>query len=235
MSRLEARGLVKAFGGRRVVDGVDLSVEPGQVVGLLGPNGAGKTTTFRMLAGLLQPDAGEVWLDGRPLRGPLHARVRQGLGYLPQRGAMLEGLTARQQLLIPLEVRGAPAEEAGRLLAELGLEALAEQPASSLSGGERKRLEIARCLATAPQVVLLDEPFAGVDPVSVAELSRQVAALARGGRGVLLTDHAAREALEACDEVLLLDAGRVMLRGAPEVIAADAGARARWLGEDFGR
>lgn len=230
---LEVRGLVRAYGGRRVVDGVDLHVEPGEIVGLLGPNGAGKTTCFRMITGLELPDAGEVRLGGASLeRLPLWRRVRLGLGYLPQDPSVFRKLTARQNLEVALEGTG----ERGRALAlleEAGLAHLAEAPAGTLSGGERRRLEIARCLALRPAVVLLDEPFSGVDPVAVADLARRVRALARQGIGVLLTDHAVREALRICDRALLLDGGRVMVSGSPSEVANDAFARSRYLGHDF--
>lgn len=230
---LRAEGLTRTLGGRRVVDGVGFAVRAGEVLGLLGPNGAGKSTTFRMLAGLEVPDAGAVWLEGQPLRGPLHARVRAGLGYLPQRPALFPGLTTRQQLLVPLEARGAPEAEADALLEEAGLSARAHQPAAALSGGERRRLEITRALATRPRVLLLDEPFAGVDPVAVAELSLRLRGLARAGLALVLTDHAAREALACCDRVVLVDGGRVLRSGTTAEIAADPEVRRRWLGQDF--
>jgi len=238
VSRLSASGLVVALGGRQIVDGVSLEVGPGEIVGLLGPNGAGKTTCFRMITGLQIPDAGEVRLDGQPLEGPLHQRVRQGLGYLPQRATIFRGMNVRDHLLVPLGARrdlrrAQRREEADRLLRRVGIEARARQPASRLSGGERRRLEIARVLACAPRVLLLDEPFAGVDPVAVADLVRQIRGLAAEGLSVLITDHAVREAMGVCDRVVLLDEGRVLVAGAPAEIAAHPGARARWLGENY--
>ena len=234
---LEARGLVLTLGGRRVVGGVSLTVGQGEVVGLLGPNGAGKTTTFRMIAGLIEPDEGEVLLDGAPLVGPLHRRVRAGLGYLPQQPTVFRGLSVRQHLLVPLEARlpdaAARRAEAERLLQDGGLSALADSPATRLSGGERRRLEIARCLACGPRVLLLDEPFAGVDPVAVNDLTRRIRALADSEVGVLITDHAVREAMGVCDRVVLLDQGCVLIAGSPSEIAADERARARWLGENY--
>jgi lipopolysaccharide export system ATP-binding protein len=213
-----------------VVDDVTLCVQAGEVVGLLGPNGAGKTTTFRLLTGLLEPDTGEVRLRGQLLDGPLHSRVRAGLGYLPQHPTLFRGLNVRQHLWIPLEARGASRAAAEPLLRSAGLMAFAELPATSLSGGERRRLEIARCMAGEPSVLLLDEPFAGVDPVAVGGLVERFRDLAAAGLGILLTDHAVREALGACDRVVLLVEGRVVLEGAPDVVAADPEARKRWLG-----
>ncbi len=230
---LEARGLVRSLGGRRVVDGVDLTVGSGEVVGLLGPNGAGKTTTFRLLTGLLAPESGDVRLRGERLTGPLHRRVRAGLGYLPQHATLFQGLTVRQHLWVPLEARGASRAEAEALLRDAGLESFADRPATTLSGGERRRLEIARCLAGAPSVLLLDEPFAGVDPVAVEGLAQSLRGLATSGLGVLITDHAVREAMGVCDRVVLLVEGRVVVEGAPDQVAADPQARERWLGESW--
>ena len=233
-SGLQARGLRRSYRGRRVVDGVDLDVAPGEVVGLLGPNGAGKTTCFRMVAGLELPEAGTVALDGVDLgRLPLWRRVRAGLGYLAQEPTVFRHLSVRNNLEVALGARGAPLEQAGALLERAGLLALAEQAAGRLSGGERRRLEIARALAAAPRVLLLDEPFAGVDPVAVAALQRVIAQLARDGMGVLVTDHAVRETLGICDRALILDGGRVMASGAPQQVAADPHVRDRYLGPDF--
>ena len=230
---LVVRGLRRTLGGRPVLDGVHLRVPPGAIVGLLGPNGAGKTTCFRLIAGLDRADAGQVWLDGAPLDGlPLWARVRRGLGYLPQESSVFRGLSVRDNLAVPLQRRGALAE-LDPLLEEAGLTALAGASAGTLSGGERRRLEIARCLAGAPRVVLLDEPFSGVDPVAVADLQQRIGALARRGLGVLITDHAVREALTICDIVVLVDGGRVMVEGTPAEVADNAYARARYLGDGF--
>ncbi len=231
---LRAHGLRKALGGRTVVAGLDLEVRPGEIVGLLGPNGAGKTTSFRMLTGLLRPDAGRVELDGADLTGlPLWSRVLKGLGYLPQESSVFRGLTVRENVVVALEGRKAPAGEALALLEESGLAHLAGQPAGRLSGGERRRLELTRCLAAAPRIVLLDEPFSGVDPVAVADLQARIRALAARGIGVLLTDHAVREALGICDRALILDAGEVMVEGSPAEVAAHPHARARYLGSNF--
>jgi len=232
-SGLIATGLRRTLGGRLVLGGVDLAVRPGEVVGLLGPNGAGKTTCFRLIAGLDRADAGTVTLDGAPLDGlPLWRRVRLGLGYLSQEPSVFRGLTVRENLLVPLERLGEAARADG-LLEEAGLAHLAGSQAGTLSGGERRRLEIARCLAANPRVLLLDEPFSGVDPVAVADLQGRIRALAARGLGVLITDHAVREALGVCDRALLLDGGRPMLGGTPEEVARDPTARARYLGAGF--
>ncbi len=231
---LQASGLTLTRGGRRIVDGVDLSVRPGEIVGLLGPNGAGKTSCFRMLTGIWQPDGGQIALDGQLLTGlPLWRRVRRGLGYLPQEPSVLRHLTVRKNLCVPLEARGAPVSDADALLSTLSLEGLADARAGTLSGGERRRLEIGRCLAAAPRILLLDEPFSGVDPVSVADLQDRIRRLASSGIGVLITDHAVHEALALCDRALILDGGRVMVQGSPAEVAADPHARARYLGVGF--
>jgi lipopolysaccharide export system ATP-binding protein len=233
--RLVARGLRKALSGRQVVGGVDLEVLPGRVVGLLGPNGAGKTTCFKMITGILRPDAGTVELDGVDLgRLPLHRRVQRGLGYLPQEPSVFRSLTVRENVGAALEAKGRSAGEAGPHLEALGLAPLADASAGKLSGGERRRLEIARCLALEPSVLLLDEPFAGVDPVGVQDLQERIRALAARGLGILLTDHAVREALGICDEAIILDAGTAMARGTPEQVASDPAVRSRYLGDRFG-
>jgi len=234
VSLLEAQDVTVYYGPRCAVDHLCLAVGPGEVVGLLGPNGAGKTTTFRVLAGLLKPSSGgAVLLDGRPLLGPLHHRVRAGLGYLPQESSLLEGMSALDQVSVALNVRGAPMEEAMGFLEQVGLQDRALAVPHELSGGERRRLELARCLAVKPEVLLLDEPFAGLDPRVVSELSRLIRGLAEQGLGVLLTDHAVREALGVCDRVLLLDEGRILVEGAVADVAVHPLARSRWLGDDF--
>ena len=231
---LRASGLHKAFAGRPVVQDVGLEVQAGEVVGLLGPNGAGKTTVFRMLAGLLAPDRGTVFLGEHDVTAlPLHARARRGLGYLPQQPTVFQGLSVRANVELVLEARGRPRALADSLLAEAGLEHLARAAAESLSGGERRRLEIARCLAGEHRVLLLDEPFAGVDPVAVQDLQARVGALAQRGLGILVTDHAVREAMGVCQRVLVIDGGCVQCEGSPDHVARDPRVRARYLGEGY--
>jgi lipopolysaccharide export system ATP-binding protein len=233
---LSAAGLAKSFGGRAAVDGLDLRVAPGEVVGLLGPNGAGKTTTFRLLLGLTRPDRGTVRLGERPLDGmPLHRRARLGLGYLPQGSSVFRGLTVRENLLAILEALGRP-DPPGRavaLLERYGLTQLAERRAATLSGGERRRLEFARCLCSEPRILLADEPFAGVDPLAVATIAAAIDDLKRDGVGVLLTDHAVREALASCDRVCLIVEGRAVAAGTPSEIRDSDTARRLYLGADF--
>ncbi len=231
---LEANDLRVRLGGRDVVAGVDLVVRAGEVVGLLGPNGAGKTTCFRVLAGLLSAQSGTVRLAGRLLDGlPLWRRAQAGLGYLPQRPSVFRDLSVRDNVRLAEEGRGGPSLVPD-LLAELGLATLADARAGSLSGGERRRLEIARCLATRPTLVLLDEPFAGVDPVAVEGLQARVRALARErGISVLVTDHAVHATLPICDRAVILDGGRVLAEGAPADVAARPAVRARYLGPGF--
>lgn len=227
---LTACGVRVVRGGRPIVDGLDLAVHAGEVVGLLGPNGAGKSTTFGVLAGDVQPDAGVVMFLGRDITvWPLHRRARAGLGYLPQAVAFLEELDVAGNLEVAREhATDAPPVET--LLDRVGLGGFARRDVRVLSGGERKRLAIARCLALGARVLVLDEPFAGVDPVAVDTLSTLVRALAADGCGVLLTDHAVRETLDSCDRVVLIDAGAVLCAGTPAAVRADARARARYLG-----
>lgn len=228
---LEAEGLRVRLGGRWVLDGVGLSVSAGEVVGLLGPNGAGKTTCFRLLTGVLAMEEGTVRLDGRRLDGlPLWRRVRAGLGYLPQESSLFRDLDPRAHL----ELAGLGAAAIPPALHAAGLTAVAAIPAGRLSGGERRRLGIARCLATRPRVVLLDEPFAGVDPVGVEALQAQVRALARReGLGVLVTDHAVRATLPICDRAIILAAGVTLASGRPADVASHPQVRARYLGDRF--
>lgn len=236
---LEAVGLVKSYRGRRVVDGVSFTVAPGEIVGLLGPNGAGKTTSFNMVVGLVRPEAGEVRLSGRDLsRAPLHLRARAGLGYLAQESSVFRRLSALDNLLAVLELRpdldrAERERRAKRLLEELEISARAESLGEQLSGGERRRLEIARCLAMEPKIVLLDEPFAGIDPIAVADLQQLIAGLSSRGLGVLITDHNVRETLSICDRAYLLVSGRVVEEGSRAAIAASETARKVYLGTSF--
>ena len=234
MSLLEARDVTVYYGPRCAVEGLCLQVDAGEVVGLLGPNGAGKTTIFRVLAGLLHVDTtGTVSLGGKALTGPLHERVHAGLGYLPQDASLLEGMCALDQVGVALNARGAPLEGAWKFLEQVGLQEKARATPRELSGGERRRLELARCLAVEPRVLLLDEPFAGLDPRVVSELCTLIRALAARGIGVLITDHAVREAMGVCDRVLLLDEGKVLVEGSVADVAVHPLARTRWLGEGF--
>jgi len=234
-SRLVAEGLEKSFRGHKVVDGVSLVVSQGEVVSLLGPNGAGKTTAFKLMLGLLVPDRGAVSFDG-PLDGlPLHLRARRGLGYLPQGPSVFRGLSARDNLLAVLEALGrpSPGAAADALLARFGLDTLADRRASALSGGERRRLEFARALASSPRLLLVDEPFAGVDPLAAKEISAAIVGLARDGVGVLLTDHTVREALGASDRAYVIAGGRIVVHGTPEEVVRSDLARRLYLGDGF--
>jgi lipopolysaccharide export system ATP-binding protein len=238
MSTLQARGLCKTFRGRRVVDAVSFSVSPGEVVGLLGPNGAGKTTSFHCVVGLLTPDEGEVRLGDRDLSGlPLHERARMGIGYLPQEPSIFRKLTVRQNFLLVLEGLGMTAAAQERkvdeLLTEFDLLRVADARGETLSGGERRRAEIARSLLAEPQFMLFDEPFAGVDPIAVHDLQRLIHKLRDKGLGVLITDHAVRETLGICDRAVLLVDGKLLESGTPAEIAASERARAVYLGERF--
>jgi lipopolysaccharide export system ATP-binding protein len=238
MSRLEAKGLVKRYGHREVVREVDLSLGQGEVVGLLGPNGAGKTTTFYMLVGIVKPNGGEVYLDGRSITPlPLHERARLGLSYLPQESSVFRKLTVRENLDVILEHMEPDGEarkkRATDLLTELGIERLAGQKAMHLSGGERRRLEIARALLLSPKFMLLDEPFAGIDPLAVDDIQGIVRGLREKGIGVLISDHNVRETLNICDRASLVFEGSVILEGSPDEIVADARARQVYLGEGF--
>jgi lipopolysaccharide export system ATP-binding protein len=238
VARLSLDGLGKSYRGRRVVNGVRLSVESGRVVGLLGPNGAGKTTTFYMAVGLIRPDAGRVVLDGDDITGlPMYLRARRGIGYLPQETSVFRKLTVRQNIAGMLEFFGFSASEreerAAALLDELGIRRLADQRAASLSGGERRRLEISRALALDPAFILLDEPFAGVDPLAVSDIKQIIFHLKHRNIGVLISDHNVRETLGACDEACIMSEGEVIEVGSPDEIAASETARRMYLGNEF--
>ena len=236
---LKAEGLVKAYRGRRVVDGVAFEVRPGEVVGLLGPNGAGKTTSFNMVVGLVQPDAGVVTLGPRRLSGlPMHERARAGLGYLPQEPSIFRKLTVRDNLLAVLELDKALTaaqrqERAAKLLEEFGLAHVAQSLGETLSGGERRRTEIARSLIPSPTVMLFDEPFAGIDPINVGELQKEIARLKSRDLGVLITDHNVRDTLHICDRAYIIAAGHILEEGTPAQIASSPRARAVYLGQNF--
>ena len=230
--------LVKRYGHREVVHEVSLRLARGEVVGLLGPNGAGKTTTFYMLVGIIKPNAGRVTLDGLDLtRQPLHERARMGLSYLPQESSVFRKLTVRENLQVILEHTALTPKEqrerADALLGELGIARLADQPAMHLSGGERRRLEIARALILEPKFMLLDEPFAGIDPLAVDDIQGIVRGLKSKGIGVLISDHNVRETLRICDRAYLAFEGRIILDGTPDEIIADERARRCYLGESF--
>jgi len=243
-SRLEVEGLQKHFGKRVVVKDVHLAVGGGEIVGLLGPNGAGKTTTFYMVVGLVRADAGQIRIDGVPVHGkPIHQRARMGLSYLPQEASIFRKLTVEENIRAVLELQrgedGRPLPDARidelleRLLHELSIEKLRDSPAPALSGGERRRVEIARALATQPRFILLDEPFAGVDPIAVLEIQRIVAFLKSRGIGVLITDHNVREMLGICDRAYIISEGRVLAEGRPSEIVTNADVRRVYLGENF--
>ena len=235
---LEARDLQKAFKKRQVVRGVTLAIQPGEVVGLLGPNGAGKTTTFSMIVGLLKPDGGTILFQGRDVtREPMYRRARLGIAYLPQEPSVFRNLTVRQNLLAILEYQPLGRAErnarADRLLEDLNIAHLAESAAYTLSGGERRRTEIARALAIEPRVFLLDEPFAGIDPIAVADLQDTVSRMRDRGIAVLITDHNVRDTLKITDRAYIINEGAVLAAGTPEEIAADPRVRQIYLGEHF--
>ncbi|WP_439588657.1 LPS export ABC transporter ATP-binding protein [Hydrogenophaga sp.] len=244
VSRLEARGLQKAYGSRKVVKDVSLAVFKGEVVGLLGPNGAGKTTSFYMLVGLLRSDAGQILLDGRAIEDlPIHRRARLGLGYLPQEASIFRKLSVAENVRAVLELQ---VDEKGKalssdavesrldgLLQDLHVEHLRDSPAPALSGGERRRVEIARALATDPRFILLDEPFAGIDPIAVIEIQRIIGFLKSRGIGVLITDHNVRETLGICDRAYIINDGHVLTSGTPSEIVENADVRRVYLGEHF--
>ncbi len=238
MADLFVRDLVKVYRGRKVVDRVSLGVKSGQVIGLLGPNGAGKTTTFYMTVGLIKPDSGQVFLDDVDItQFPMHVRARQGVGYLPQEASIFRKLTVRQNVLAILESlplsRRQRYDRTDRLLEELGIAHVATSKAAVLSGGERRRLEITRALATDPAFMLLDEPFAGIDPLAVIDIKKIIGHLKDRNIGILISDHNVRETLGACDSAFILSDGKVIEAGTPEQIAASTIARRIYLGDEF--
>ena len=243
-SRLEVRGLRKSYGSRQVVKDVSLTVDKGEVVGLLGPNGAGKTTSFYMIVGLLRADGGEILLDGRRIeRLPIHHRARLGLGYLPQEASIFRKLTVQQNVRAVLELQKGPdgrrlagadiERRLDDLLKELRVDHLRDSPAPALSGGERRRVEIARALATNPRFILLDEPFAGIDPIAVIEIQQIIGFLKNRGIGVLITDHNVRETLGICDHAYIISDGQVLASGTTAEIVNNADVRRVYLGEHF--
>ena len=242
--RLEALGLQKSYGVRKVVKDVRLAVDGGEVVGLLGPNGAGKTTSFYMIVGLVRADAGEISIEGQRVeRLPIHLRSRLGLSYLPQEASIFRKLTVEENIRAVLELQqdadGKPLRPAqieqllDGLLHDLSIEKLRSVPAPALSGGERRRVEIARALATQPRFILLDEPFAGVDPIAVLEIQRIISFLKARGIGVLITDHNVRETLGICDRAYIISEGTVLAEGTPSEIVENADVRKVYLGEHF--
>jgi lipopolysaccharide export system ATP-binding protein len=235
---LVARGLGKQFKKRPVVRNVSIAVRRGEVVGLLGPNGAGKTTTFYMIVGLIQPDSGEITMDGVAISAlPMYRRARLGIGYLPQEASVFRGLNVEQNIMAALDMveadRGRREFLLDALLAEFGISHLRRTPALALSGGERRRVEIARALATSPTYILLDEPLAGIDPIAVGEIRDLVSHLKHRGLGVLITDHNVRETLEIIDRAYILHDGQVLMEGVPEEVVAHQDVRRVYLGEKF--
>ena len=243
-SRLQARHLKKAYGSRKVVHDVSVQVEKGEVVGLLGPNGAGKTTSFYMIVGLVRADGGQILIDGEDVtRMPIHKRSRMGLSYLPQEASIFRKRSVADNVRAILELQtdaqghalsSAQVEKRlSELLADLRVDHLRDSPSVALSGGERRRVEIARALATDPRFILLDEPFAGIDPIAVIEIQRIIAFLKQRGIGVLITDHNVRETLGICDHAYIISEGRVLAQGTPDEIVANADVRRVYLGEHF--
>jgi lipopolysaccharide export system ATP-binding protein len=235
---LQATHIQKAYKGRKVVKDVSFEVKTGKVVGLLGPNGAGKTTSFYMVVGLVSADAGKVTLDGNEItHWPMHQRARNGIAYLPQEASVFRRMTAEENILAVLETlpmaEAERREQLHRLLDEFNLNHIAKQKAYTLSGGERRRVEVARALALDPVFLLLDEPFAGIDPIAVSDIQRMIQVLKKRGIGILITDHNVRETLAICDLGYLLSDGRILEKGTPQEIANSRTARETYLGEDF--
>ncbi|MBI5429568.1 MAG: LPS export ABC transporter ATP-binding protein [Nitrosomonadales bacterium] len=238
MSELRAVGLKKRYGSRTVVQDASLSVKSGEVVGLLGPNGAGKTTSFYMIVGLIAADGGEIFIDGQNITHlPIHRRARLGLGYLPQEASIFRRLTVAQNIQAVLELQDLSEDDMQNrldaLLEDLHISHIRDNPAVSLSGGERRRVEIARALAIKPRFILLDEPFAGVDPIAVLDIQKIISFLKARDIGVLITDHNVRETLGICDRAYIINAGSVMAEGKPDEIIYNEGVRKVYLGEHF--
>ena len=238
MSKLETREISKAYRGRRVVDGVSVSVQQGEVVGLLGPNGAGKTTSFYMIVGLISPDSGHILVDEDDITDlPMYQRARRGISYLPQEASVFRKLTVEENLLAILETLHLRARERReileRLISQLGLEQVRRSQGYMLSGGERRRVEIARSLVINPSFLLLDEPFSGIDPIQVLELQRIIFDLKRSGIGILVTDHNVRETLVVTDRAYIINNGRIFRAGSPEALGRDPEVKRVYLGESF--
>ncbi len=237
-SALHVAGLQKQFKSRQVVKNVSLDINSGEVVGLLGPNGAGKTTSFYMIVGIIAADDGSITLDGQEMRHlPIHVRAQRGLGYLPQEASIFRKMTVRENIQAILEISGHNkqeiAAEVNRLLDDLNIGHIKDSPAVALSGGERRRVEIARVLATKPRFILLDEPFAGVDPIAVIDIQNIIAFLKERGIGVLITDHNVRETLRICDRAYIISEGSVLATGLPEELVQNERVREVYLGENF--
>ena len=238
MALIEAREIVKQYHSRRVVDGVNLQVENGAVVGLLGPNGAGKTTSFYMIAGFVRPDSGKIYLDGEDITTlPIHQRARRGISYLAQEPSVFKKLSVVENIRIVLEPLGLPDDEIdyriNSLLEDMKIQTLADSKAHTLSGGERRRLEIIRTLAIKPRFILLDEPFAGIDPLSVADLQQIIIELKNKGLGILISDHNVRETLSVCDRAYIISSGKILTSGNADEIINNDEARKIYLGETF--
>jgi lipopolysaccharide export system ATP-binding protein len=238
MPTLLLQNLIKAYNGRTVVDSITIKIKEHSVTGLLGPNGAGKTTTFYMAIGIIKPDEGQIFLDDEEITEyPMYLRSRKGIGYLPQEASIFRKLTVKQNIMAILEINPISKPKkiniAETLLDELGILKLSDHKASQLSGGERRRLEIARALATEPSFILLDEPFAGIDPLAVIDIKKIINYLKNRGIGVLISDHNVRETLEACDKAYILNNGKVIESGNPDQIASSEIARRIYLGEEF--
>ena len=239
MKQIRTEGLMKTYGGRKVVDGVSVNVHQGEVVGLLGPNGAGKTTSFYMITGMIRSDSGRIFIDEQEVSSlPMYKRARLGVGYLPQETSVFRKLTVEENLLAVLEARGGLGrkerrEEADRLMEEFKIARLRKSRAYTLSGGERRRLEIARALTTKPDFLLLDEPFAGIDPIAVEDIQSVIFSLRDRGMGILITDHSVRETLATTNRAYIMFEGKVLIEGSAEHLAQDEEARRIYLGKSF--